>query len=231
MNRVGLAALACCVAMVLGCDMMSKDQKARSNADETKTPQPAARKPMALFNGKDLSNWSFFSNDPNAKKEDVFTVKDGVIHCAGKPTGYIKTNGTYTNYNLKLQWRFEPNKAGNSGVLLRVQEPDKIWPQAVEAQLNSKDAGDIWIIENYPAKLEESRTKGRRTVKMKPTNEKPIGEWNEYDITVDGPKITLKVNGEIQNEAMDVKVQPGRIALQSEGGVIEFRNIVLTPLP
>jgi hypothetical protein len=218
--------------LCFGCNMM--DQAADSSAKDGSSPAPAQTQPapkpkvVQLFNGKDLSNWTFFSKDP-AKKEDVFTVKDGVIHCVGKPAGYIKTNESYTNYNLRLQWRFV--KPGNSGVLLRVQEPDAVWPQAIEAQLNSKDAGDIWIINDYPAKLDPARTKGRRTVKMKPTNEKEIGEWNQYDITVNGPNITLMVNGELQNEATDVKVQPGRIGLQSEGSVIEFRNVELIPLP
>ena len=223
-----LGALLC-----LGCNMMGGSGE--KTGDAQSKPAPAQTKPAAkpkaveLFNGKDLSNWTFFSKDPAAKKEDVFMVKDGVIHCVGKPAGYIKTNESYTSYNLKLQWRFV--KPGNSGVLLRVQEPDAVWPQAVEAQLNSKDAGDIWIINDYPAKLDPARTKGRRTIKMKPTNEKPIGEWNQYDITVNGPNIALMVNGELQNEATDVKVQPGRIGLQSEGSVIEFRNVELIPLP
>ena len=232
MNRLVVmwVSLGLSLALISGCDMMKKDSGAASSDTQAKkVEKPAQPKTIQLFNGKNLDNWSFHSKDPNVKKEQVFTVKDGVIHCVGKPAGYIKTNDTYTNYNLKLQWRFV--KPGNSGVLLRVQEPDKVWPQALEAQLNSRDAGDIWIIENFPAKLDEKRTSGRRTVKMKPTNEKPIGEWNQYDITVDGPNVTLKVNGEIQNEAKDVAVKPGRIALQSEGSIIEFRNVELTVLP
>src|SRR5687768_15606720 len=168
MNRFAVICVSLAVpfALLSGCDMMKKDSGSAgsSQGEAKKIEKPAQPKTVQLFNGKNLDNWSFYSKDPNVKKEQVFTVKDGVIHCVGKPPGYIKTNDTYTNYNLKLQWRFV--KPGNSGVLLRVQEPDKIWPQAVEAQLNSKDAGDIWIIENFPAKLDEKRTSGRRTVKM-----------------------------------------------------------------
>jgi hypothetical protein len=159
--------------LCFGCNMMDKSGDKSADADSKPAPQqkqPAQPKAVQLFNGKDLNNWTFFSKDANVKKEDVFMVKDGVIHCVGKPAGYIKTNDSYTSYNLKLQWRFV--KPGNSGVLLRVQEPDNVWPQAVESQLNSGDAGDIWIINDYPAKLDPNRTKGRRTVKMKPSNEK-----------------------------------------------------------
>jgi len=190
--------------------------------------QKSDQKTIQLFNGKDLSNWTFVSNDKNAKIQDVFTVKDGVIHCKGTPIGYIRTNDDYTSYVLKVQWRFA--KPGNSGVLLRVQEPDKVWPKSIECQLHHQNAGDIWVIDNYPIKLDKDRTEGRRTKKMHPTNEKPLGEWNQYEITADGTKLTLKVNGLVQNEGTDFEVKPGKILLQSEGAEIEFQNIELTPI-
>jgi hypothetical protein len=65
---------------------------------------------------------------------------------------------------------------------------------------------------------------------MKPSNEKPLGEWNSYRIVLDGGKLEMWVNGELQNSATDVQLLPGRIALQSEGAHIEFRNIRLKPL-
>jgi hypothetical protein len=48
---------------------------------------------------------------------------------------------------------------------------------------------------------------------------------------VKGDRITLKVNGEVVNEGWGAEVRPGKIALQSEGGEIHFRNIRLIPLP
>src|SRR5947207_12853670 len=80
--------------------------------------------PVQPFNGKDMTGWTFFLSDNKAKMEDVWSVSDGVIHCKGKPTGYIRTAEKYTSYKLKVEWR-NPGKPGNSGVLLRVQEPDK----------------------------------------------------------------------------------------------------------
>jgi hypothetical protein len=48
---------------------------------------------------------------------------------------------------------------------------------------------------------------------------------------MDGGTLELYVNGLLQNRATDVEVVPGRIALQSEGAHIEFKDIVLTPKP
>ena len=116
-------------------------------------------------------------------------------------------------------------------MLLRVVGADTVWPKSMEAQLHSKNAGDIWNIGDFPAKADAARTEGRRTRKEHPTNEKPLGEWNEYRIVMDGGTLELYVNGLLQNRATDVEVVPGRIALQSEGAHIEFKDIVLTPKP
>jgi hypothetical protein len=185
-------------------------------------------KTIQLFNGKDLSNWTYVSSDPKSKLEDVWSVQDGIIHCKGNPHGYIRTNDDYTSFVLKVQWRF--SKPGNSGVLIRCQPPDKVWPKSVECQLQHQAAGDIWVIDKFPIKVAPERTKGRHTTKLHETNEKPIGEWNQYEITADGTHLTLKVNGLVQNEASDFEIKPGKILLQAEGAEIEFRNIELTPI-
>ena len=167
---------------------------------------------VALFNGRDLAGWTYHLNDPKAKMEDVWTVSDGVLTCKGKPIGYIRTKDDYTNYVLTLQWRFDPAKgAGNSGVLLRTVGPDKVWPKSIEAQLQSGEAGDFWNIDKFQMTVDPARTKGRNTKKLKPSNEKPLGEWNDYEVTVDGGTITLKVNGEVQNVATDCEEVPGKI--------------------
>jgi hypothetical protein len=75
-----------------------------------------------------------------------------------------------------------------------------------------------------------ARTNGRHTVKLKPTNERPIGQWNDYEITLNGSDLKLKVNGEVQNTATGAWITAGKICLQSEGAEIEMRNLVLTPL-
>jgi hypothetical protein len=140
----------------------------------------------------------------------------------------------FTNFVLKLEWRWSPvtRKAGNSGVLLRVVGPDKVWPRSVEAQLQSGSAGDFWLIDEArlvtPADRIDRGTPRHRLRAR--TNEMPIGEWNRYEITCNGDRISLKVNGEVVNEGTGAEEVPGKIALQSEGAEIHFRNIRLTPI-
>jgi hypothetical protein len=107
---------------------------------------------------------------------------------------------------------------------------DKVWPKSVEAQLESGNAGDFWNIDNVKMTPDASRTNGRNTKKTHGA-ERPIGEWNEYEITVDHGTIILRVNGEELNRAANVEEVAGKICLQSEGAEIQFRNIRLAPLP
>ena len=61
--------------------------------------------------------------------------------------------------------------------------------------------------------------------------EKPLGEWNRYELVVKGPSLDVFLNGIIVNQAVDVKTQKGRIGIQSEGAEIFFRRIDLVPFP
>ena len=182
---------------------------------------------VRLFNGEDLSGWTAYLVD-EGKMEDVWSVEDGVLTCKGNPIGYIRTEADYTNFVLKLEWRFNPvtKEAGNSGVLLRMVGEDKVWPRSVEAQLQSGNAGDFWNIDQFPMRTDPQRTSGRNTRKTH-FAERPIGQWNEYEIIADGGSIVLKVNGEVVNKAWNAKAIPGKICLQSEGAEIHFRNIRL----
>ena len=64
---------------------------------------------------------------------------------------------------------------------------------------------------------------------MHETNERPVGEWNQYEIYLNQGDLKICVNNLLQNEATDCQVVPGKIGLQSEGGAIQYRNIVMIP--
>ena len=179
-----------------------------------------------LFNEQDLDGWKPFLGDSSVDPSTVWSVNDGILRCEGKPNGYIRTVEDYSNYKLNLEWRW-PEEPSNSGVLLHMSEPDQIWPKSIEAQLMNRNAGDFYAIGGTGfAELKE----GRRVPKQNETNEREPGQWNVYEIICKDNTITLYVNDLLQNEATQTTVNSGKIALQSEGSPIEFRNITLTPL-
>jgi len=181
--------------------------------------------------GKDIHGWVCVVPELADKGEhpgQPWSVKDGILRCSGSPAGYIRTDSSYTNFVLKLEWRF-PEQPGNSGVLVRMIGPDKVWPKSVEAQLHSGNAGDFWNIDDFTMTADPTRTRGRNTKKTHGA-ERPVGEWNEYEIVVNKGDLIVRVNGEELNRATSVEEVAGKICLQSEGAPIEFRRIRLVRL-
>jgi len=183
-------------------------------------------KAVRLFNGENLDGWTVPFE--KLREAGTFSVKDGVLDDTGKPVGYIRTTDDFTNYTLHLQLRHVAK--GNSGVLVRMVGKDLVWPKSIEAQGQSGSMGDIWNIGEFPMKTAEDRTKGRHTRKRHESNERPIGEWNDYCITLDGGRLVIKVNNLVQNTATDCEEVGGKICLQAEGSHKQFRNIVLVPI-
>jgi hypothetical protein len=199
-------------------------------------------KAVDLLADDSLDGWNVFVVDSKTKKDDVWSVKDGVLVCKGEPLGYLYTKQQFKNFKLTLQWRWAPGKEpGNSGVLLRIAgDAVTFLPKCAEAQLKSGSAGDIWGFYGYQLKGDAARLRKIENheqlgnfmgVGLIKANEKNPGQWNTYDITFDQGKLTLVVNGEKVNEATDCDVLAGGIGLQSEGGEIHFRKIHVTPLP
>lgn len=187
-------------------------------------------KEIELFNGKDLKGWTYALSDEKVPMDDVWSVKEGVLVCKGKPSGYLVTKKKdFSDYVLKLEWRW-PGKPGNNGVLIRCSKPKElgIWPKSLEVQLGNGDAGDFWVI-GTTIEIEdaEKRRTDRRHLNLTDDSEKPLGEWNTMEITARGGDVQVKVNDELVNECRNCSETKGAIALQSEGAEIEYRNIVL----
>ena len=190
-------------------------------------------KKMMLFNGKDFSGLERFLPDVSVNVDDVWQVKDGVIHCTGKPNGFIRTKSDFANYHLHVEWRWvdEPT---NSGVLLHATGPDKVWPKCIEAQLKVGRAGDFVLIggpgiAKYGQMIQDTSKQFVSIKKRRPSTEQPPGLWTVYDIYCKEDKIVLYVNGMLQNEGAQATETSGKICLQSEGSPIEFRNIYVAP--
>ena len=194
----------------------------------------ASQKRGDLWNGKDFAGWKRVLADQDADVDEVWSVRNGVIHCKGKPNGYMRTIGDYSNYKLHLEWRWA-EKPTNSGVLLHASGPDKVWPRCIEAQLKSGNAGDFVLIGgtgiSVGGKLIQDTSKEYIVVQKKEqSSEKAAGQWNAYDIICRGDAITLHVNGVLQSEGAKATDTSGKICLQSEGSPIEFRNIYIEHL-
>jgi hypothetical protein len=182
-----------------------------------------------LWNGKDISEWVLFTVDSAALKDTVFYVKDDVIKIGGQPFGYMRTRIEFTDYHLHVDWRW-PEQAGNSGVFLNISGQDKQWPATIECQLKSGNAGDLVFLGGSDASERTDKTKMVKP-KIEAGSEKPVGDWNSYDIYSRNDSIIVYVNKVLQNSCSHPTPDKGYIGLQSEGAHVEFRDVWLEYLP
>ena len=188
-----------------------------------------------LFNGENLDGWTIFVNDSIISPNDFFYVKDGVIETVGVPVGYLRTVKEFSDYKLHIEWRY-PEEPTNSGIFVHTNGPDLIWPGHYQGQLKYGNAGDF-IVHGVGMSATLKDTVFTSTVdkkplisKLHPSNEKPAGEWNSFDITCNGNTIEFRINGLLQNVATNCSVTKGGIGLQAEGSKIQFRNLWIEPL-
>ena len=182
-----------------------------------------------LLNGKDFAGFSFFFGKDKTENKGTYTMKDGVVICKGRPSGYMYTKKSYSKFTLEYKWTFKRPKGlendsafrGNSGCLIHITEGKGlgVWPRSIEVQGMHRQAGLILPI---PRDLKCKRTfdKAARTKAIK-----PIGEWNTTVIDVDGGDMTITLNGTLVSTVSDCELTEGPIGFQSEGAEIHLKDI------
>ena len=202
-----------------------------------------ASQPVSLFNGKDLSGWTVDCPAVDKKEKNAripFTVRNGVLVSLGTPGGHLVSNKQYSNYKLDIEYRFT-GRPGNCGVLVHASKPRRLYdmfPQSIEVQMQSGDAGDFWCIgENITVdNMVERRgpkdkwgvdgDKNRRIINLTDNSEKPLGQWNHMTVVCSMNTVKVWVNGDLVNFGYGATVSRGKIALQSEGVEVEFRKVI-----
>lgn len=220
--------LQCCLATACGLFLLTSVTPAAEGLDLLAGPLETARP----------YTWKHFSENPQTKLSDVWQLRDGVLICRGTPKGYLYLDHDFTDFTLRLEWRWpEGKKPGNGGVLFRITGPNKIWPRSLEAQINAGQAGDFWGLAGFaldgPAERKKTANHaqfGKLThLKRVADLERPAGQWNEYDIIARGPIVILRINGQEVNRATGCDAPAGKICLTAEGDEIHFRNVRLEP--
>jgi len=184
-----------------------------------------------LFNGRDLTGWKAVAKT-NADPSQTWRVADGVIKCAGQPNGYLRTEQSCRDYRLTVEWRFVKvaPKANNTGVLMHMQLPDRVWPRCVQCQGQHEKQGDLFLMNGADCKEHQGQGSNVPLPKRGPSNEKAVGEWNTCELVCAGNTVKACINGKLMNEATECDVSSGKIGFQSEGGEFEIRKVFLDPI-
>jgi len=168
---------------------------------------------VTLFDGKDLDQW-YLIGDADWKLEDGMVMADRKI---GKENGFVVTKKSYSNFQLKVE--FWASHDANSGIFFRC--------------LDGRTISDSRC---YEANIFDQRSDPAfgtgAIVKFAHVDPMPKagGKWNTYEITADGPKLTVVLNGVTTVELTNKKYKSGPIALQYGRGVVKFRKVEIREL-
>jgi hypothetical protein len=220
-------------------------------------------KGTALFNGKDLSGWKIPAGDNGHWK-----VVNGVIDydAESESTAADKSlwsERTYGDFVLHVDWRIKatpyvnPNvpiirfdgshKKDAEGKEIRISVPDS--DSGILLRGTSKAQVNIWCWpigsgEVYGYRMDEKMPPAVRAgVTPSKNADHNVGEWNTYDITVRGNRLTVVLNGQTVIHAAELPDLPanGPVGLQHHGGkkggvwtsppaLVQFRNISIEEL-
>ena len=210
---------------------------------------------VPLFNGENLDGWwGLKTEDPNkwmnlsekemkskwqASQIDIrkhWRVEDGMLVNDGKGL-FLSTEKNYGDFELKLEYK---TVAGaDSGIYLRGVPQVQIW--------DTTEAGGKWKLgaDKGSGGLWNNGPKGVRGRDPLLHADKPFGEWNHFHITMKGNLVSVRLNGKLvvhrapllnywdrKTEISKRKplISKGPIQLQTHGGEIRWRNIIIKEL-
>ena len=214
-----------------------------------------------IFNGKDLDGWKVPEGDGGHWK-----VVDGVIDYDARSEAKDKnlwTSKEYADFTLQVEWKIKetpftnPNvydilpdgthKKGPDGKDIKLALPDSdsgIFPRgSAKHQVNiwcwPVGSGEVYGVRTDPKMPPEVRAGVTPKKKM----DKPVGEWNAFEITLNGDRLCVKLKGEevITNALLPGIPAKGPLGLQHHGGfkdgkyvgqpsLMQFRNIKIKEL-
>lgn len=218
----------------------------------------------ALFNGKDLTGWTVPQGDNGHWK-----VVDGAIDYDAQSEAAGDKNlwsaEEYEDFVLHIDWRIKETPYVNPNVPYIL--PDGTHARDIQGQemrmaLPDSDSGiflrgegkyqvNIWCWPIGSGEMYGVRTDGNTPSELKAAvtprtqADRPVGQWNHYEITVQGKTVKVVLNGKTVLPGATIPGLPdrGRIALQHHGGkgangewnsppsLLQFKNIYIKELP
>jgi len=219
---------------------------------------------ITLFDGKDLSQWKIPEGDNGHWK-----ILDGVIDYdarseASRENRNLVSQSEYGDFVLRLDWRIKETPFENPNVPYVLPDGTHardITGKEIKLKLPDSDSGvylrdmkgksqvNIWCWpigsgEVYGYRMDKSMpAKVRAGVTPRTQADRPVGEWNSFEITLVGDRLTVVLNGTTVIENAELPGIPARgpIALQHHGefrngkytgppSLVQFRNIRIKPL-
>lgn len=176
---------------------------------------------VSLFDGESFDGWTILGSNKNG-----FIIRDNEIHWVKSGASALQSWKRYGNYTLRLEYKIEEN--GNSGLQLRTPRANRASRIGFEFQLY----GD-----HGKAPTKHSTGAVYDVLAASVNASKPAGEWNQLEVTLDGPRLKAVLNGKtVQDISFDDydelkhRLRKGFIRLQDHGNYVAFRKIRIKEL-
>ena len=185
---------------------------------------------IELFNGTNFDGFKFcMKNDADPMK--TWSVTNGAIHCNGSAIGYLRTEQSYNNYVLYVGWRFLKiaPKADNTGVLVHMQLPDKVWPMCIQIQGKHDRQGDLFLMGGAESKEHMGMDANTAIPMRSESAEYSVGTLNTSETICNGNDVKVYINDKLMNETTECTDTNGFVGIQSEGADFEIRKMYLEP--
>ncbi len=191
---------------------------------------------VSLLNGKDLTGWVEVNTAPS-----TWSFNDkGYLVCSGKPIGEIRTERMYQNFILELEWRHLKPK-GNAGIFVWADDitaRGQPFHRGVEVQILENAYGDNKghtchgdIFPIHGATMTPVNGRGGKRAFPTENRSNPSPQWNHYRIKCLDGSISLAVNGKVVTQGTHCSPSKGYLCIESEGGIVNYRNVRLKELP
>ncbi len=179
-----------------------------ATSPNTLSPQEATEGWILLWDGETTFGWEALGGA-------AWRIRNGVLSAASGNSGWLATNAQFADYLLKLEYRTGAD--GNSGVFLRSLKDGEPHKTGYELQ----------ICDSHPSYTTGSLVNHLKARRIQTTPNR----WHRYEISVQGDRFVVRLNGEKILDAREDAHWMGHIGLQyNQGKKIEFRNIKLKPL-
>jgi hypothetical protein len=186
---------------------------------------PAQNDPTPIVRGTDPAQFELIGLGVES-----ISIVDGEVRLTGTPLGYFATKQEYRDYVLSFEWKYDRPEGlksdaefrGNSGLLVHLARPHKVWPTCIQVQLAQADPGAIFA-------MGEARIRGTVDSEAQQKATRPVGQWNRTEVTCRAGTISCLLNGVEVAQAEGASPDRGSIGWQSEGRPIRFREIKIRP--
>jgi hypothetical protein len=175
------------------------------------SPSVSADGWQQLFDGSTLDHFTVLG-DANWRIEESAARAD-----SSTAASWLVSNQAYDDFELELE--FWVNTEANSGVFLRCQDPEAI----SDTSCYEVNIFDTRADQTY-------RTGGIVNFAEPDEFVYTGGQWNRYQITANGNRLQVTLNGRDVVDVEDSQFASGPIALQYGTGDVRFRNVRVRPL-